>query len=354
MDILKKLFSEFSIKNIEIKNRICVPPMVVGLAKDGYVTSENLDRYKELAKGGPGLIIQEATCINKDGRLSEKQIGIWEDNQIEGLKNIVNAVHEEGCKIFIQIHHAGVTGISKSPLCPSPYEYKGFAGTVIGREMTKEDIESIQKDYIEAVRRAYEAGYDGVELHGCHGYLISQFLNKNVNKRTDEYGTNPERFVLEILEGIRKVTPEEFVIGIRLGGFEPSIEDGVSYAKILDKSGIDFLDISYGFFNEQEINISKDYKYSNAVYAAEKIKQEVSIPVFAVNGINSAEIAEEILNETNVDIVDIGKGILINPNWANHAMDGKDTGKCLNCAKCMWFGQSEVCPGKVIFDKNNK
>lgn len=150
------------------------------------------------------------------------------------------------------------------------------------------------------------------------------------------------------------VAPEEFVVGIRLGGFEPTIEDGLHYAKVLDKNGIDFLDISYGFFSEQEMHVEEGYKFSNAVYAAEKIKEEVSVPVFAVNRINSPEIAEEILNETNVDIVDIGKGVLINPNWANYARDGKDTGKCLNCAKCMWFGQSDVCSGKVMFDRNNQ
>ncbi|OPJ65445.1 NADH oxidase [Clostridium chromiireducens] len=351
---MKRLFSEFSIKDVKIKNRICVPPMVIGFGQDGHVSPENVDRYKELAQGGAGLIIQEATCVNSDGLLSVKQLGIWKDDQIEGLKNIVDTVHAENCKIFIQIHHAGVTGISENPICPSPYEYNNFGRSAVGREMTYEDIKSVQNDYIEAARRAYEAGYDGIELHGCHGYLISQFLNKRVNKRTDEYGATPEKFVIEILDGIRKVTPAEFVVGIRLGGFEPTIEDGIHYAKVLDKNGIDFLDVSYGFFSEQEIHVSEGYKYSNAVYAAEKIKKEVSIPVFAVNGINSSEIAEEILNETNVDIVDIGKGILINPDWANYAKEGKDTGKCLNCTKCMWFGQSKVCPGKVIFDKNNK
>ena len=352
---MKKLFTEFSIKNVKMKNRICVPPMVVGFRDDGYVAFENVERYKELAKSGAGLIIQEATCINGDGKLLEKQLGIWKDDQIEGLKSIVDAVHEENCPIFIQIHHAGVVGISEDPICPSPYVYKNYAGSsVVGHEMTGEEIKSIQNDYIEATRRAYEAGYDGVELHGCHAYLISQFLNKKVNKRTDEYGENPEKFVIEIIDAIRKVTPKEFVVGIRLGGFEPTIEAGIHYAKVLEKNGIDFLDISYGFMNEQEMHVNEEYKYSNAVYAAEKIKEEVSIPVFAVNGINSAEIAEEILNETNVDIVDIAKGYLINPNWANDAKEGKDTGKCLNCAKCMWFGQSKVCAGKVIFERDNK
>ena len=351
---MKKLFSEFNIKNVKMKNRICIPPMVVGFNPDGSVAPENVERYKKLAQGGAGLIIQEATCINIDGRLSQKQLGIWKDEQIEGLKSIVNAVHEEGCPIFVQIHHAGVVGISENPLCPSAYEYNNYGKTVVGHEMTIEDIKSIQSDFIEAARRAYEAGYDGIELHGCHGYLICQFFNKRVNKRTDEYGNNPEKFVIEILEGIRKVTPEEFVVGIRLGGFEPTIEDGVHYAKVLERNGVDFLDISYGFGSEQEMNVPEGYKYSNAVYAAEKIKEEVSVPVFAVNGIYSAETAEEILKERDIDMVDIGKGALINPNWANDAKEGNDTGKCLSCSKCMWFGQSQVCPGKVMFEKANK
>ena len=351
---MKKLFTQFNIKNIEIKNRICVPAMVIGLGKNGYVIPETIDHYKRLAKGGAGLIIQEATCVNKDGKLSENQLGIWKDDQVEGLKSIVDVVQSQNCKIFIQIHHAGVIGISENPVCPSPYEYKRFDSSVIGREMSIEDIKSTQNDYIEAGKRAFEAGYDGVELHGCHGYLISQFLNKNVNKRTDEYGSNPEKFVIEIIEGIRRVTSKSFILGIRLGGFEPKIEDGIHFAKIFEKNGIDFLDASYGFFGEQEIHVDEEYKYSNPVYVAEKIKKEVSIPVFAVNTINSPDIAEEILNKTNVDIVDIGRGSLINPNWANDAKEGKDTGECLSCKKCMWFGQSDVCAGKVIFDRNNR
>lgn len=351
---MKKLFTEFKIKNVKIKNHICVPPMVVGFMDDGYVASENIERYRALAKGGSGLIIQEATCVSSDGKLSKRQLGMWEDGQIEGLKKIVETVHAEDCKIFIQVHHAGLVGISEAPIGPSPYKFSNVDKTV-GKEATKEEIKSIQNDFIEAGRRAYEAGYDGIELHGCHGYLICQFLNKNVNKRTDEYGTNPEKFVLEILAGIRKVTPKEFVVGIRLGGFEPTLEDGIKYAKILEQNGIDFFDISYGFFSEQKIQVSEDYKFSAAVYAAEKIKKEVSVPVFGVDKINSIEIAEEILDETNIDIVDIGRNFLVNPNWANDAREGKYSGKCLSCPKCGWHGGSNpVCAGKVLFERNAK
>lgn len=349
---MEKLFTEFKIKEMKIKNRICVPPMVVGFTEDGYVAEENIERYKALAKGGAGLIIQEATCVSKGGKLSGKQLGIWEDGQIEGHKKIVDTVHVEDCKIFIQIHHAGVVGIAENPLCPSSYNYK--IKDVVGREMTIEDIKAIQKDFIEAARRAYEAGYDGIELHGCHSYLICQFFNKKVNVRNDEYGTNQEKFVLEILEGIRKITPKEFIVGIRLGGFEPSIEDGINHAKILEANGIDFLDISYGFSSELDIQVSEGYKFSAAVYAAERIKKEVSIPVFGVDKIHSLEIAEEILEETGIDIVDIGRNFLINPNWANDAKAGKNSGKCFSCGRCGWHGVANpVCPGKIKFEKDS-
>lgn len=347
---MEKLFTEFKIKEMKIKNRICVPPMVVGYTENGYVAEENVERYRALAKGGAGLIIQEATCVNKDGKLSGKQLGIWEDGQIEGHKKIVDTVHAEDCKIFIQIHHAGVVGISENPLCPSPYKFKD----VVGTEMTIEDIKAIQKDFIEAARRAYEAGYDGIELHGCHSYLICQFFNKKVNVRNDEYGINREKFVLEILEGIRKITPKEFIVGIRLGGFEPTIEDGIKHAKILEENGMDFLDISYGFSSELEVKVSEGYKFSAAVYAAERIKKEVSIPVFGVDKIHSIETAEEILGETNIDVVDIGRNFLINPNWANDAKEGNYSGKCFNCAKCGWHGDANpVCPGKIKFEKDS-
>ena len=319
MDIM---FTPFQIKNISLKNRICVPPMVtLSSPKDtGIVTEKAVEHYRTFAKGGPGLIIQEATCVNKDGRLMDRQLGVWDDTQIDGLKKISDSVHDEGCHIFLQIHHAGVVGISKDPMCPSDYSYINNKGMkIIGHEMTLADIHSIQSDFIEAGRRAFAAGYDGIELHGCHQYLISQFFNRRVNKRTDEYGLHPEKFTIEIINGIRKITPENFIVGIRLGCFEPTLEDGINHAKILEQHGIDFLDISYGFQMEHQPYSPDGYPYQDIIYAAKKIKKAVSVPVFAVGGISTPELAESILEETKVDIVDIGRASLTNPNWANDA-----------------------------------
>jgi len=354
---MKKIFEPFKIKELEIRNRICVPPMVTRFSKldTGIAEEGTVEHYRKIAKGMPGLIIQEATCVNMDGRLMDLQLGIWNDNQIEGLKKIVEAVHVQGSAIFIQLHHAGVVGISKAPLCPSDYSYVGQDGTTKnGHEMTAEEIQMIQNDFIQAGIRSYAAGYDGVELHGCHQYLMSQFLNNKVNKRTDIYGKHPENFVLEIVDGIRAKTSSDFIIGIRLGGFEPTIEAAVHNAQQLEQGGIDFIDVSYGFSKEQEVYVPADYPFIDIIYAAEMIKKAVHIPVFAANGITSPEMAEDIMLKTKVDMVDIGRGFIVNPNWMKDAMDGKDTGKCLHCKRCQLFENPDKCAGKILFQRNKE
>lgn len=321
---MSKLFTEFNLKDLKMKNHISVPPMAVAVSNEGYVTQKIIDHYKKIAEGGPGLIIQEATCVSMDGRFSDKQLGIWADDQIDGLKQIVDEVHKEDCKIIIQIQYSGLTGISENRMAPSPYKHEIFGRSYeVMREMSKEEIKFIQNDYIKAAKRAYEAGYDGVELHGSRSFLISQFLNSSVNNRTDVYGEIPETFAIEIIEGIRRITPADFLVGIRLGGFESTLEDGIHHAKALENCGVDFIDIGDGFFGEMDAQISDGYPYSHTVYAAEKIKEKVMIPVFAVGGIKTGEQAEEIFANTKVDVINVGRAFLENPNWANEAKEIK-------------------------------
>ena len=228
------LFDTVSIGSVQTRNRICIPPMVIYKISDesGMVKPQNVAHYRALAKGGAGLIIQEATCISPEGRLSEDQLGIWSDDQIPGLREITEVVHQEGCPIFVQLHHAGLVSIGQDTLCPSDYAMDTKKGWKNGHEMTRDDILRVRDAFIQAAVRAEKAGYDGVELHGCHGCLLCQFLNNRVNRRTDEYGKT-ERLVLEILEGIRASVRPDFVVGIRLGAFEPTLEDGIAHAKIL-------------------------------------------------------------------------------------------------------------------------
>lgn len=349
---MKQLFESFQIRNLTIKNRVCVPPMVCFNWSDenGYVTELNVEHYRAIAKGQPGLIIQEATCITSDGKLHASQLGIWSDAHIDGLRQITAAVHQEGCPILLQIHHAGVVGIAKHPLCPDSYELKP---DVVGKKMTDADILEIREAFIQAGRRAYEAGYDGVEIHGCHKYLLCQFLNSQVNHREDLYGRKPEQLIIEIIEGIRKEVSEDFIIGIRLGAFEPTLEDGLRHAAILEKHGIDFFDISYGFIGEHDIftegpvTLPADYPFKDIIYAAGEFKKQCKVPVFAVNSIRTPADAQSVLEITDVDMVDIGRSILVDPDWPLKAKNEIEPGKCLGCKVCQWRIDYTKCPGLI-------
>lgn len=351
-----RLFTSWTLKGLEIRNRICVPPMVCfgWTGDDGMVTEHSVNHYRKIAQGGAGLVIQEATCISRRGRLGGDQLGIWEDAQIPGLKRIVEAVHGEGVPIFVQIHHAGVISSEENRVCPSDYvvEHKGI--TKQGRELTIDEIHVIEEEFIQAVRRAYEAGYDGVELHGCHSYLLSQFMNRRVNKRTDEYHADDMLIVKNILEGIRRVTPPSFVVGIRLGAFEPTIEDGIAHAKWLEEHGIDFINVSYGFSQDADPVKPENYPFAAAVYGGKRIKEAVLVPVFAVYGIQNGGMAEAALEDTKADMINIGRGVLVNDNWANDVREGRDPGKCLYCQRCIWRAQTEICAGKELLERRRR
>lgn len=350
----KELFEAFQIRGLSIENRICVPPMVCFHWTDesGCVSSRHVEHYRTVAKGGPGLIIQEATCVSRGGRLAMSQLGIWEDRQTEGHRMITEAVHKEGVPVIIQLHHGGMVGVEGIQPGPSAYSCSFNGREIEASELSVEEILQIKQDFADAAYRAYKAGYDGVELHGCHSYLISQFLNKRVNKRKDDYG-KPLKFVLDILEEVRKATPSGFIVGIRLGGFEPGLEDAVYHSVELERAGIDFLDISYGFQPEQEIAFPEGWKLADIHYAAKVIKSKVSIPVFTVFGIDSREKAEEVLAETKADMIAVGRGVLINPDWARDAKEGLDVGKCLHCRVCR-MRTDYKCAGRQLLEKKRK
>ncbi len=347
------LFEPLQINHTVIKNRICLPSMVIGSYSDesGMVSEKNIEHYVSFAKGGTGLIIQETASPSTYGKVADDQLGVWSDEHIPGLKKIADAVHAEGTTILAQICHAGVTAIEEETFCPSEYSCTKNDRFRTGTPLTLEHIKRIQDDFVNAAVRFWKAGYDGIELHGAHRYLICQFFNARVNKRTDEYGKNRALFVIEIINRIRELVPETFIIGIRLGAFEPTLEDGIAHAKELEKNGIDYLNISYGCTGEFDSYVPEDYPFKDVIYAAAEIKKHVSVPVFAVNGIKTPEMAEEILKVTGVDAVNIGRSMLVNPNWANDAKANQDTGKCLVCRQCMWHNTPPKCPGRKILKR---
>ena len=341
------------IKNLTIKNRFAVPPMVCFHWTDdnGYVTDKNIDHYRELAKGGFGLIIVEATAITKRSRLADTELGIWEDGQIEGLKKITDVIHENGAKTFIQLLHAGGNGIDPTPDAPSSTVYRDRNHAV---EMSKDTIKRTIDDFVKAALRAKKAGFDGVELHGCHGYLISQFCNSRTNLRTDEYGENKALFAIETLKAVKEACGDDFVVGIRLGAFEPLLEDGLRNAEAI-KDCTDFIDASYG--GDCDSCAPEGFGLSDAVYGASKIKELLpDMPVFGVHNINSAEDVKAAL-ATGIDMVDIGKAALVDPHFAGHILAGEPYGQCLHCNNyCRWnpwemADPDKKCPGYLKFHR---
>lgn len=346
---MKTLKDGVKVGGLTLKNRLCVPPMVVfNLAEaDGFVSQGNIAHYRSLAEGGFGLIIQEATCVSPDGLLHHSQLGLWKDEQIPGHRAIVDAVHKAGSRILLQIHHAGLVSAGERHLCPSAYHL----GEIQGEEMTLLDIQQVKTEFANAAYRAKQAGYDGVEIHGCHGYLLSQFMNSRVNCRMDHYG-DTMALTLEIFHLIRSICGHDFLVGVRLGGFEPDLASAIDHAKALDQAGTDFLDISYGFSAEMDCDAPGDPELKDIIRAAAAIKKAVSCPVFAVNGICTPEAAETVLEKTDVDMIDIGRSALVDPQWANKALSGETPGKCLHCKSCQWRFDFRKCPGRRMLEGN--
>lgn len=355
--MFEKLFTPWSLKGFQLQNRICVPPLVIYTWSDdtGIVSEKHLAHYKDLVRGGAGLVIQEATSVCREGRITLDQLGIWEDGQMQGLKRIAEVMHSAGMPAIVQLSHAGLLGAKPEyQVSPSAYRCFGNGEERSGRELTKEEIHRIEQQFIDGAKRALRSGYDGIELHASHGYLLSEFMNAGLNRRTDAYNAKDGLILRNIIEGIRAVTPPDFLLGVRLGVFEPDLDAGIQNARWLESLGVDFIDAFYGCDWEARLEQPEGYPFNSSIYGAERVKQAVSIPVFAVYQISSGEQAEAILTQTGVDMVVIGRGSLVNESWGNDVKAGRDPGHCLDCALCMWKVDPDTCPGRLLLQKSRR
>lgn len=341
------------IGKMTVKNRIAIPPMVCfhRAGENGTVSDFNIEHYRHLAEGGAGLIIVEATAITPRSRLHETELGLWEDSQIDGFRKITDVIHKNGAKAFVQLVHAGGNGIDPEADAPSTMMY---AEGIRGIEMSAKVIERTVTDFVSASLRAKKAGFDGVEIHGCHGYLVSCFFSRTRNLRTDCWGQDRTLFARQILTSVREVCGKEFVVGIRLGAFEPELADGLANAKAI-ADVTDFLDVSYG--TDSQAEKPEGFLCSPAVYGAMRIKEILpEMPVFGVHDINSAEDVENAL-ATGIDMADIGHASLVDPGFAGHVLAGKPAGRCLHCkGYCRWnpltMADPEAkCPGALLWKK---
>lgn len=346
------VFKPIKIRNLEIKNKVVLPPLVCfGFTnKDGFVTEKNIAHYEAMAKGGSGLIIVEATAVDKNGRLSEDQLGIWSDKYIEGLTSIANICHENDTKVFVQLHHAGLKtpkNVTEDTVTASNYEDE----KITARALTKNEILEIEDEFVNAAIRVEKAGFDGIELHGAHSYLLTQFLSEKINQRTDEYGGSFENRILivrEIFSKIRAKVNKNFIIGIRMGCNENNLETSINIAKYFEAIGMDYLNVSTGFDNTKiEITVPEEFPCNWIVYGASKIKENVNIPVIAVNSIRTTEQINYLIENNFVDFVAVGRGQLADYNFTNHIKEGIDIIECLNCRPCKWFTDGSKCPRHI-------
>jgi len=315
------VFTPFELKSITIPNRIVMPPMCMYSAtEEGQVTDWHLIHYGSRAVGKVGLIILEATAVEKRGRLSGRDLGIWEDSQIEGLRRVVEICRAHGSVVGIQLAHAGRKAWGDELVAPSAIAFPGFA---VPHALSRAEIAEVVESWRQAARRTREAGFDVLQIHAAHGYLIHEFLSPLSNQRTDEYGGSLEnrmRFLLEIVEAVQTEWPADKPLSVRLSAVDfleggLTLKDTVEISKALQAKGVDLLDISSGGILSARIELGPGYQ----VRFAEVVKQATGLPTIAVGLITSVELAQEIISNGRADFVALGRELLRNPHWVLQA-----------------------------------
>lgn len=331
-----KLFTPITFRNVELKNRIVMSPMCMYSAEDGVANDFHFVHYGSRAQGGTGLIIVEATGVEPRGRITNKCLGIWNDEQALALKKIVEFVHQNSeSKIGIQLAHAGRKGSVSAEtnrqmsveegwetIAPSPIPF--HHSERIPHQLSVDEIKKLVEDFRKAAKRAIDAGFDVLEIHGAHGYLIHQFLSPLSNTRTDEYGgsfENRTKFLLEIVDAVNSEITEKQALFVRISGTEYAengweISDSIELAKVLKTKNVDLTDVSSGG-NISGVTIPLRPGYQ--VPLAEAVKENTGIRTGAVGLITSAEQAEEILQNGQADLIFLAREILRNPYFATRS-----------------------------------
>lgn len=316
------LFSPYTIQNVTLKNRIVMSPMCMYSSdkEDGKITNFHLVHYASRAAGQVGLIMLEATAVTPEGRISHKDLGIWNDAQIDGLQQTVNLIHEYGSKAAVQLAHAGRKAVLHTePIAPSPIPFDTSMKTPI--EMNLEQIHETIEAFQSGARRAKEAGFDIIELHGAHGYLINEFLSPLTNKRKDKYGGSAEnryRFLQQITEAVKEVWDGPLFVRISAHDYHPdglTKEDYVLFAKWMKEDGIHLIDCSSGAVVPAHIDVYPGYQ----VQYAKHLKEHAHIATGAVGLITSGIQAEEIVAKGEADLIFIGRELLRNPYFPRTA-----------------------------------
>lgn len=327
---MNTLNSPIKIRNLELKNRLVMPPMATAKATEqGKVTQQICDYYNEKSLGGYlGLMITEHSYVSLEGKAGRGQISIAEDEDIEGLKKLTEVIHKNNSRVIAQLSHAG--GAAKNEITgKTVYGASAFAMPKTGfvpKEMTLTEIQKVVEAFAKAALRAKQAGFDGVEIHSAHGYLLNQFYSPLTNKRTDDYHAQTLegrlKLHIEIIDAVRKVVGADYPIALRLGACDyqiggSTLQDSVEAARMLVEAGIDLLDISGGFCGYIRPGHTEQGYFSEVTKA---MKSVVGIPVLLTGGIVEVKEALRLLENGEADLIGIGRAILKDSLWAKKAM----------------------------------
>jgi NADPH2 dehydrogenase len=329
---MEHIFTRINIKSLELKNRVVMPPMCMYSVSsgDGIATKWQRLHYATRAVGGVGLIIVEATGVSPEGRISDRDIGLWDDGQTGALAEIVSLVHENGGKIGIQLNHAGRKSEAAETVPEAPSAIPYCEDTRRPVEMSVSDIQKTAREFQEAAGRADRAGFDLLEIHAAHGYLINQFMSPITNRRSDEYGGSPAnraRFLGETLEAVGRAWPAQKPLCVRVTA-EEYVKGGNTAADVAwmlnhvksAGNGLDLVDASTGGLTPATPRAFPGYQLPHAKF----IRDETGLPVIGGGLITTAAEAEEAISSGRADLIYLGRELLRNPYWTLRAASEMD------------------------------
>ena len=355
------LFQPFRIGNLELRNRFIRSATWDATAdKEGMVTDESVALYNKLGRGDIGLIITGHAFISPTGQAGLGQYGIHNDKTVPGLRRLVTAVHKYRGKIAVQISHSGINAMRTIPQALAVSSVASLKREQ--KEMTEEDIELLLNGFAQAAVRAREAGFDALQLHGAHGYLLSQFLSPLSNLRTDHWGgsiRNRRRFHLEVIRHIRQAVGTDFPLLIKFGVRDESddgltVREGVATALHMCKAGIDAIEISAGTpaVGKHAVITRKSGEMENALFRdrAATVKRVVKVPVILVGGIRTLALATDIINSGDADMISMSRPFIREPGLLKRWQQGSDmTSDCISCNRC--FPPRTPARGEVMCRK---
>jgi 2,4-dienoyl-CoA reductase-like NADH-dependent reductase (Old Yellow Enzyme family) len=353
---MSRLFEPSLLAGLSLRNRSIRSATWEGLAdREGFVRSELIPLLAGLARCSLGMVVTGYLYVSPEGRGLPWQTGVWQDGHVEGLSRVTKAVHEAGGVIVAQIAHAGgrtrpetIDGLT--PIAPSAVEDRAFG--IKAREMSREDIGELIRKFADAALRAKKAGFDALQLHAAHGYLISQFLSPLTNRRHDEYGQSfggRHRFLEEVYRAVRKAVGPDFPIFVKMngkdgppGGIEPL--DALETAQFMERLGVDAIEVSGGQagiddYRPSRLNIKKSTDEAYFREIAKRFKEKLKIPIMLVGGIRSYEVAEDVLASGDADCICLSRPLICEPDLISRWMRGdRSPSKCRSCNMCLKEG----------------